>query len=168
MGAPQETIPLGVVLEHRSIDHPWAEPTWRAVAVVAGARPPAREPGRDGARVHAATLELGLYRRETEGYRVNLSQPHPAVYVVVRAAENADARPEPFLVTVCPYEAQNYEVGGEEWVEAVAMPQAVAAMVGRFVAEHHVDEPFVKRKRTPHRAPEKGAAGAGLRGRRHG
>ena len=165
MGAPQETIRLGVVLEHRRIDHPWAERTWRAVAVIPGAPPPAteHEPGRDEAQVHAATLELGLYRRETEGDRVNLSQPQPAVYVVVRAAGNANARPQPFLVTVCPYEAQNYEVGGEEWVEAVAMPQAVAAMVGRFVAEHHVDEPFIKRKRTPHRAPEKG-----VRGRGHG
>jgi hypothetical protein len=159
---PHETMPLGVVLEQRSNPHPWAGRTWRAVAVIAGAPPPAREPPGSGEeRFHAATLELGLYRRETEGYRVNLSQPRPAVYVVVRAAGNANARPEPFLVTVCPHEAQNYEVGGEEWVDAVPMPPAVAAMVGRFVAEHHVDEPFVKRKRTPHGAP-------GIRGRGHG
>ena len=55
--------------------------------------------------------------------------------------------PQPFLVTASPYEAQQYQVGGDEIVEPVAMPEAVIAWVRDFVDRHHVDEPFVKRKR---------------------
>ena len=32
-------------------------------------------------------------------------------------------------------------------VEAVPMPESVRAIVEAFVAEHHVEQPFVKRKR---------------------
>ena len=141
-------MPLGVVLERRRIDHPWAEAAWRAAAVIPGAPapPPGAPPGSE--RVHAATLELALHRKQTEGYRANLSQAQPAVYVVLRHGE-AGAPPRPFLVTVCPYEAQHYDMGGDERVDAVPMPPPVAAMLARFVAEHHVDEPFLKRRRTP-------------------
>ena len=148
MSIPQATMPLGVVLERRRIDHPWAAFAWRAVAVIPGAPPPAAPAGAED-RVHAATLELGLHRKETEGYRVNLSQPEPVVYVVLRPGA-AGAAPRPFRVTVCPYEAQAYELGGDERVDALPMPPAVAALVARFVAAHHVEVPFVKRRRTPH------------------
>lgn len=148
MNAPQATMPLGVVLERRRIDHPWADVSWRAAAVIPGApAAPAGPPGGED-RVHAATLELALHRKQTEGYRANLSQPEPAVYVVLRQSA-AGAAPRPFLVTVCPYEAQNYDMGGDERVDAVPMPPPVAALLARFVAEHHVEEPFRKRRRTP-------------------
>jgi hypothetical protein len=147
MSAPQATMPLGVVLERRRIDHPWAEVSWRAAAVIPGApAPPAA--AQAGDRVHAATLALALHRKLTEGYRANLSQPEPAVYVVLRGGEAG--MPRPFLVTACPYEAQNYDMGGDERVDAVPMPPPVAAFLARFVAAHHVDEPFRKRRRTPH------------------
>lgn len=165
MSSPTETMALGVVLERRPIDHPWAEWSWRAVAVIPGAAPidAPRELVRDDAhtRFHVATLTLGLHRKETEGYRVNLSQAKPSVFVGLRPGDH-DA-PRPFVVTVCPYEAEDYEVGGDEWVDAVPMPAEVAALVGHFVARHHVEEPFVKRKRKPH-DPRKAPAGPKLRG----
>ncbi len=174
----QETIALGVVLERRPIDHPWADWTWRPVAVIPGAaaiEAPV-ELVRDGAtaRFHVATLTLSLHRKETEGLRVNLSQPQPAVYIVLRgeeAGEATDHAPKPHLVTACPYEAEDYEIGGEDRVEAVAMPPEVAALVGHFIDHHHVEEPFVKRKRTPH-DPRKGEPAprrrGGARGSRYG
>jgi len=164
MAVAQQTMPLGVVLERRPIDHPWADWSWRAVAVIpgAGSIDAPRELVRDDAytRLHVATLELGLHRKETEGYRVNLSQPHPTVYVGLRPGDGGDSEaPVPFVVTVCPYEAEDYEIGGDERVDAVPMPTEVAALVGHFVDRHHVEEPFVKRKRTPHKARQGGAKG---------
>jgi hypothetical protein len=162
----QESIVLGVVLERQPIDHPWAEWSWRPVAVIPGAAEIAApvELVRDGdrARFHVATLTLALHRKETEGLRVNLTQPTPSVYVVLRSEEDSDT-PVPHLVTACPYEAEDYDLGGEDRVEAVAMPPEVAALVGHFVDCHHVEEKFVKRKRTPH-DPRKGEPAPKRRG----
>ena len=36
---------------------------------------------------------------------------------------------------------------GEDLVEAVPMPEPVLAWMQDFVGQHHVEEPFVKRKR---------------------
>lgn len=167
MSLPQETMPLGVVLERRPIDHPWADWSWRAVAVIPGAGPvdAPRELVRDDAcaRFHVATLELGLHRKETEGYRVNLSQPNPTIYVGLRPGDGDGEAPDPFVVTLCPFEAEDYEIGGDERVDAVPMPPEVAALVGHFVERHHVEEPFVKRKRQPH-SPGEDAPAAQLRG----
>ena len=153
----EESISLGVVLERRPVDHPWTDWSWRPVAVIPGAAAVAApvELVRDGdaVRFHVATLTLVLHRKETEGLRVNLSQPQPAVYIVLRgddADDGAEHGPTPHLVTACPYEAEDYEIGGDDRVEAVAMPPEVAALVGHFVDRHHVEEKFVKRKRTPH------------------
>ena len=57
-------------------------------------------------------------------------------------------------MTVCPYEAQDYLDSGEEIVEAVAMPEGVVAFVQAYIDEHHVDEPFYKRKRKGPRRPD--------------
>ncbi len=53
---------------------------------------------------------------------------------------------ETFLVTVCPYEMQDYANTGEKIVEGVPMPDDLKAWVWDFVERHHVDEPFVKRR----------------------
>ncbi len=159
----QESLPLGVVVERREIEHPWQDFAWRPVAVIPGASP--RDPlgpwlelarGEDWVRFHAGTLPLELFRKETEGYRVNLSQEPPRVFVCLRGAEDPECDHEvtPFLVTVCPYEAQDYLDSGEEIVEAVAMPEGVVAFVQAYIDEHHVDEPFYKRKRKGPRRPD--------------
>ncbi|MFQ5773292.1 MAG: DUF3305 domain-containing protein [Kiloniellaceae bacterium] len=175
-----ERLPLGVVLERRRIDHPWLDYSWAPVAVIPGAPP--RDPhgewsvlrqGEDWIHYHGGTLPLELFRRETEGYKLNLSQEPPRVFVVLRAGEDSDSEHEvvPFLVTACPYEAQDYLDSGEEIVEAVTMPPDVIAFVQAYIDRHHVDEPFRKRKRK--RAdPQKVGFGqgppAGPRGGRHG
>ena len=53
----------------------------------------------------------------------------------------------PFLVTACPYEAQDYLDSGEEQVDVVPMPDGVIAFIQDYVERHHVEEPFHKRKR---------------------
>jgi hypothetical protein len=127
----QANLPLGIVLERRAVDNPWIDHVWRPVAVIPGEGP--RSPfgywmrlreGDGWAQFHAGTLTLELFPRETEGYRFNLSQEPPRLFVVLRGGEDQDSEHElvPFLVTACPYEAQDYLDSGEELVEAVPMP----------------------------------------------
>lgn len=175
MSAPQQTMPLGVILERRPIEHAWATWSWRAIAVIPGATqidsPRTLVRDEAAARFHAVTLDLGLHRKETEGYRVNLSQPQPQIYVGLRPGDTDDDMPSPFVVTVCPFEAEDYEIGGDERVDAVPMPQEVAALVGHFVDAHHVEEPFVKRKRqgqNPRGDRKSGGPRDGTRGPRYG
>jgi hypothetical protein len=173
-GDIQASMPVGVVLERRTLDNPWQDHDWRAVAVLPGAarRDESVEIGRGEGwiRFHAATLEVELFRKETEGYRLNLSNDPPLLYIVLRAGEEA-GEPEimAFLATACPYEAQDYQDSGEEIVDGVPMPVELIAWIQDFIDRHHVDEPFVKRKRksknphkvgTEHRPPV-------LRGRGH-
>lgn len=152
----QETMPLGVVVEWRRVEHPWKDHDWRPVAVIAGAPPldPAA-PWRllregDGWRqYHAGTLALDLFRSEVEAYRINLSQTPPRIFVVLRSSQDASATHEviPFLVTADPFEAQHYLDSGEEIVEPVAMPPEILAFVQDFVAAHPTQEVFTKRRR---------------------
>ena len=174
----QETLPLGVVLERRRVEHPWKDHDWRPVAVIPGA--PARDPegewrtldeGEDWVHFLSGTLPLELFRRETEGYKFNLSHDPPRIFVVLRGEEDAESAHDvvPFLVTACPYEAQDYLDSGEDIVEAVTMPPDVIAFVQAYIDRHHVDEPFKKRKRKRHdaegeafaRRPPAGARGSG-------
>src|SRR5579884_3405790 len=125
-----ERLRVGVVLERRHIGHPWQEFAWHAVEIVPGAPDiaaphPVRCEG-GTARWHIATLDLELFPRETEGYRYNLSQDRPSVWLLWRHEhEDAGEMPEVFHATVCPYEAQDYLDGGDVTVEAVAVPDLV-------------------------------------------
>ena len=156
-----ESLSLGLVLERRRLDHPWQDHAWRPVAMIPGA--PEGESwrvlreGRDWVHYFAGILELELYPKETDGYRVNLTQSVPLVYVVLRPDEEDETDHDvvPFLVTACPYEAEGYIESGDEIVEGVPMPEAVLAWVGDFVEAHHEEVPFKKRKRKAY-DPRKG------------
>jgi hypothetical protein len=50
-------------------------------------------------------------------------------------------------VTADPSEGESYTQSGESVVEAVPMPEPMRAAIEAFVAEHHVEQPFYKRKR---------------------
>ncbi len=146
-----ESMALGVVVERREIDNRWEDHEWRPVAVIPGApeveewRPLRSGPG--WTQYHIDTLPLELFRKETEGYRLNLSTERPLVYIILRRGEEADEREiEASLVTACPYEAQDYLDSGDDLVEGVAMPEPVAALVADFIDQHHVEEPFRKRR----------------------
>ena len=145
-------INLGVVVRRTPGVTKWAKHSWKAVAVLPGAGPAEwQELRREGDAVeyHAATCDLVVHRKETEGYRVSLSTDPPSVYVVLRPSEDPDAEHdvEVFRVTASAYEAQDYLDSGEEIVEPVPMPAQLIAWVTSFVDVHHVDEEFHKRKR---------------------
>lgn len=58
-----------------------------------------------------------------------------------------DAPLDLVLVTVSPYEAQDYADSGEEIIEKVPMPPALRVWLQDFVDANHHEEPFKKRKR---------------------
>ncbi len=144
---------LGVVVERRQSRSPWQDWAWQPVAVLAGA--PALDAdwrelrhGADWTHYHAANLPLELHRAETEAYLINLAQASPRVYVVLRPATEPGPYPfRPLLITASPIEAEGYLSSGDEIVEGVPMPAPVIAWLQAFVERHHVERPFVKRKR---------------------
>lgn len=148
-----QTMPIGVVVERRRVDHPWQDHEWLPVDVVPGVdnvdewKEIAR--GEGWVRYLVASLPLELHRKETEGYKVNLSNDPPMIYIVMNMCEDADAEYEieATHVTASAYDAQDYLDPGESIVEGVPMPEGVAAWIQAFVTKHHVDEPFRKRKR---------------------
>lgn len=148
-----DALSVGIVVERRDIDHPWAAHRWTPVAVIPGATEQAdwREiaVGDGWVQYHAATMPISLHRKETEAYLVNLADATPSVYVVLRPNDNDDDGRE-FTVadaTVSPFEAQDYMDSGEEIVERVALPDVMVAWIQAFIDAHHVEEPFRKRKR---------------------
>lgn len=145
---------MGVVLERRETSNKWIDHSWHLVGLLPGAGPTrdwvelAR--GEDWVRYHAGTLPIEIFSGETEGYKYNLSLDPPVVFVVLDPEAEGEREIEPSLVTVCPYEAQDYLDTSENEVQSIPMPPPVASWLAGFIEKHHVEEPFKKRKRTLH------------------
>lgn len=147
------SMPVGVVVERRELDNPWQDHEWIPVAVIPGAGSVGewRELDRgDGwVRYLIGSAPLELHRKDTESYKVNLSNDPPQVFVLLRAEDEPEAPHEIklVLVTVSPYDAQDYLDTEDDGLLGVPMPAEIIAWVQAFVDRHHVDEPFYKRKR---------------------
>lgn len=145
-------MPVGVVIRRTPSVNRWTDWNWQASALLPGAAEANwRLLRKDGevAEYHAATLPITLHRAETEAYRVALSSPQATAFVVLSHDEEAEGEFDyrVRLVTVSPFEAQDFLDSGEELVEPVPMPPGLIAWVREFVDAHHVDEPFRKRRR---------------------
>ena len=147
---PLARIAVGVVVERRVATSPWIDHLWRPVRVLAGApeaAPWTPLPGASGADTfYAGAAEVELYRTETANYRDNLASGRPSLWVVLRPT----ASDPPFsvmTVTADPAEGEAFTETATDLVEAVPMPEPIADAVAAFVAEHHVERPFEKRKR---------------------
>ncbi|MGC3937408.1 DUF3305 domain-containing protein [Roseobacter sp. EG26] len=148
-----KSLKLGVVLRRTRGATVWSKWAWKATSVLPGAPDASwklmREEG-DVAEFHATTLDAWLYVSDAEAYAHELQAQQPSVYVIMREPEADDDTDVPLnvlQVTFSPYEAQDYSDSGEEIVERVPMPPALHAWVAEFVAEHYVEEAFVKRRR---------------------
>ncbi len=144
-------IPLGVILTCKQPSIAWADPVWRASGVMLDIPPGPdwRELTRgEGYTQYLTTrAQLELFRKETEAYIANIHSTEPALYIVLRESDSAGAPMDVHLVTASPFEAQDYTDSSEETVERVAMPAPLLEMVEAFIAAHHVEEKFRKRKR---------------------
>ena len=146
-----QAIPVGVVVRKSPGVSRWVRWTWQPIGILPGAGPAdwkvLRQDG-DVTEYHAATVSLELYVSDTEAYVHELQARTPSVYVVLRPSPDGGELPwRVALVTCSPYEAQDYCDSSEELVERIPMPQGMIAWVGSFIAQHHVEEAFVKRKR---------------------
>ncbi len=144
-------IELAVVIERRRGTTRWVPWIWRPVEAVHGL--PAEGAWRllveteEFARWLAGPLTLELHPKETADYKLALAATPPQLYVVLRPADDPERPWRPFLITASPFEAQIYAEPGDSIVEAVPMPEPVVALVQDFVDRHHVDQPFLKRRR---------------------
>jgi hypothetical protein len=147
---PLGRIAVGVVVERRAASSPWIDHLWQPVAVLAGvpeAAPWTPLPGASGVDTfYMGAAEIELYRTETTNYRDNLASGRPSLWVVLRPT-GSDPPFSVITVTADPAEGEAFTETATDLVEAVPMPEAIAQAVAAFVAEHHVEHPFHKRKR---------------------
>jgi hypothetical protein len=141
-------IEVGVLIARRALSGPWAAEAWRPVAVLAAA--PALEmnslvASRDGEETYYAGAHmLELHAAETAHYRDNLASGRPSVWLALRLE---DGRPRISSISVDPYEGEAMADAIGDIVEAVPMPPVTARAVADFITQHHVERPFIKRKR---------------------
>jgi hypothetical protein len=147
---PLAKIAVGVVVERRKAQSPWIDFTWRPSSVLAGTpdAPPwtLLSQDNDGATFYAGAAEIELYRTETGNYRDNLASGEAKLWVALRST-GVEPPFEVFAVTADPAEGEALSEAGSDLVDVVPMPNAVHAEIAAFIAEHHVERPFYKRKR---------------------
>jgi Protein of unknown function (DUF3305) len=150
-GAPAlAKVAVGIVVERRRAQSPWIDFTWKPVAALTGLPDAApwtmlSQDG-DGATFYGGAAEIELYRTETANYRDNLGSGTPMLWVALRPT-GVEPPYEIFAVTADPAEGEAWTEAGSDLVDVVPMPEPVRAAIDAFAAEHHVEQPFHKRKR---------------------
>jgi hypothetical protein len=143
-------IGLAVVAERRPSSSPWADWVWRVVDVIEHApdAPPWTVLRQEPARTlflagHAA---LSMHPTDTDNYRHNLEGGDPRVWVVLRTA-SGDPGMALHLVTLDPGEAHLYADVGNDTLESLPLPAFLLGPARDFVARHHKERGFHKRRR---------------------
>jgi Protein of unknown function (DUF3305) len=158
-------ISVGVVVEQRRAKSAWADSLWRPVSCLVGKTSAAPwtvlAAQAETTLFYAGEAAIELHRTETANYRDNLASGAPALWIALRPVASQPPY-EILAVTADPAEGEAFTDAGSNIVEAVPMPPAVAGSISRFIAEHHVERPFVKRRRQPAEpAPARRGAGNG-------
>jgi len=152
---PQHMIRLGVLALRRPPVTRWGKGELRPSAVLP--QEPDIAPGtlisnENGTETwYLGARDMVLYSGDTGHHLDNLNSGRPSVWVAMRGQD--PARADLACVTVDPYEGEGFASDLDVTVEAVPMPSLVRTALEAFIAAHHVDIPFRKRKRTPH-APD--------------
>lgn len=141
---------VSVIVEKRPLKSRWQPFEWRPVAVLPSAVDTApwtllSEEGGVG-RWFVGLSDLVLFEKETQVYKHNIEMREPAVYVVLRK-DASERGVDLLLATIDPGEAHAHADTGDDILEAVPMPPEIHAWMSAFVAEHHVERGFWKRKR---------------------
>ena len=158
------SLPVAVMVERRDSSSPWAKEYWRPVEVIAA--PPTTDTWRllqrgDGwDRYLSSGHAVELHRSDLASYRYNLGGATPRLYVALRRQPDGAAPVRVALVTAAPDEAQTLLENNEDIVEAVPLPDDIAAWIVGFTAQHPPDPPMRKRKRDNY-DPDKAGFGRG-------
>lgn len=146
------SIPVGVVVERRRAKSVWVEFLWRPVSVLVGQ--PSAEPWTvldvqaESVMFYAGEAVIELHRTESAFYRDNLASEAPRLWVVL-SPTSSDPPYQLLAVTADPAEGEGFTDAGNNLVDTVAMPRDIVAIVDQFIATHHVEQPFIKRRRAP-------------------
>jgi hypothetical protein len=147
---PLARIPVGVVVARHKAASQWIDFTWAPVSVLHGV--PDTEPWTvlrsegEATMFYAGSADIELYRSETTYYRDNLASGAPSLWVVMTGT-GGDPPYQLVTVTADPAEGEGFTESAANLVEQVPMPQPIQEIVAAFVAEHHVERAFFKRKR---------------------
>jgi hypothetical protein len=147
---PLARIPVGVVIARRKAASQWIDFTWAPEAVLHGV--PEAEPWTvlgtqgDTTMFFAGRADIELYRSETGYYRDNLASGAPSLWVIM-SGTGGDPPYALVAVTADPSEGEGFTESAANLVEQVPMPQPIQDLVAAFIAEHHVERQFFKRKR---------------------
>jgi hypothetical protein len=142
------TISVAILAERRPGVTIWQSHVWRALAVLEQAPPVPpwtllrEEAGREV--FFAGTAEVTLHRTDTPNYKENLEAAEPLIWVLLRQTPEGMTLQ---AVTVDPGEAEIYSEAPADVLDALPMPPGLRAILGSFVAAHHVEREFHKRKR---------------------
>lgn len=149
MSAPLSQMRVGIIVERRKATSQWIDYLWRPVTALAGQ--PQTEPWTvlsqeaDLTTFYAGAVDVTLHQSETSHYRDNLAGDQ-ALWVVLRPADS-DPPYQLFAVTADPFEGEAFTETGADLVEKVPLPKTLKDMMAEFIAEHHVERSFEKRKR---------------------
>jgi hypothetical protein len=149
---PKEIFKVGVLAQSRPPVTQWGTRLVRPIAIFAIL--PATAPGtkvneEDGVETwYVGAGDVTLHSGDTGYYLDNLTSSRPSVWVALPETRDG-ARAKVHLVTLDPYEGEGLAGDVALVVEAVPMPDAVRARLEAFIAAHHVDIPFKKRRRSP-------------------
>ena len=148
---PQQTHRLGVLAQRRPPVTRWGAGEMRPIAALPAE--PATAPHTciatddAGETWYVGARDAVFWSGVTAHYRDNLTSGRPSVWVALRGAD--PARTELVTLTVDPYEGEGLAADMDLIVDAVPMPLPLQDALHAFVARHHVDEEFKKRKRLP-------------------
>jgi hypothetical protein len=146
------------MVERRKARSAWADFLWRPVSVFTGS--PSAAPWTplsmeaETTLFYAGEAAIELHRTEASNYRDNLASGSPALWIVLRPTAS-ELPYELVAVTADPSEGEGFTDAGNNLVEQTPMPPDIAEMVGQFVAQHHIDRPFVRRQRDGQKLPDR-------------
>jgi len=147
---PREATEIGIIVERRRLNNPWADHAWLPVAALPGA-PEATAwtilgETAGATRFYAGALQLEFFSSDTGMYRDNLHSGRPCLWVALRPT---DLPPGVKLqaVTADPAEGEALVEQGTDIVETLPMPAEIQQRLAAFIAAHHVERTFLKRKR---------------------
>ena len=130
-------LPIGVIMQRRSLDNPWLGEAWGAVAAVPHGAPDTgvqvlvTSPERDTYLVPGLRLEL--FPDEDEGYFENAMAPEPKVFVKWRML---NGRAMPVLVSVSYAEGTRMFDSGEA-ADGVPMAGEIHAWLLAYLDAHY-------------------------------
>jgi len=129
-------------MERVALANRWVNERWEAKGVVydtapAGAAPRTLIESDSLRQVLFPGYHLKLQKHEAEGYYLNITSPHPKIFVLWRMRE---AEPRPELLTVSYNEGTRWADSGET-VDGVPLPVECLPWIADFVMEHYHPEP---------------------------